>query len=338
MEKTQYDKEQDLLFQYGQMKELLRFWGNIVDSRIPEILQKNAEFNFDSIQIFPKFRLKSDSSLIGKYIKNKEISASSKPLLRIEDKIGTRIVVTSLRDILFVKDTIFGDKEIWETPRVSRNIDKNLELNPKEFDYNALHLTLMPSVSIKEFSNKSKTEREYYTCEIQIRSLLQHAFAEVAHDTVYKGPYSSNSKLVRLMSKAEALMEVTDEYFCNAYNLMGIDYEITFLNRLTELASVEFEHKFDKKVIDQALTKDIFEKLEVKKVNFDDIQTVLILEKKSIVKLLRNIKSYIGKQPIVLLLAYFIYTDRLELKEKWDFDELILKEMFQRLGYSFGKI
>lgn len=338
MEKTQYDKEQDLLFQYDQMKELLCFWGNIVDLRLLEILKINIDFNFDSIQIFPKFRLKSDSSLIGKYIKNREISASSKPLSRIEDKIGTRIVVTSLREIPFIKDIIFEDKELWEIPRVSRNIDKNLDSNPKEFDYNALHLTLMPSINVKEFSNKSKAEREYYTCEIQIRSLLQHAFAEVAHDTVYKGPYSSNSKLVRLMSKAEALMEVTDEYFCSAYNLMGTDYEITFLNRLTELASVEFGHKFDKKTIDQALTKDIFEKLEVKKVNFDDIQTILISEKKGIIRLLQNMKSYIGKQPIVLLLAYFIYTDRLELKEKWDFDELVLKEMFQRLGYSFGKI
>ena len=61
--------------------------------------------------------------------------------------------------------------------------------------------------------------KPYLTCEIQIRTLLQHAFAEVSHDSTYKGPYKNDKGILRHLAKSMALMEATDDYFCNIFSL-----------------------------------------------------------------------------------------------------------------------
>jgi putative GTP pyrophosphokinase len=332
---NQLEKEQKLISEYDLLKPLLINWGKQVDEIILELLQNDTNFQIQSLQIPPKHRIKMDNSLIRNALYGK--LDSTDPLLRIEDKVGTRIVVTSLRDVEKVKAIIEKNTTYWQF-RISRNLEKSLD-KPKEFDYNALHINLIPSENVKGFETFSKKTRSYYVCELQVRTLLQHAYAEVAHDTIYKGPYSENGKLVRLMSKAEALMEVTDEYFCNVYDTMEKieEYEISFINRLEKMAITEFGYKFSRKDIDSTLTNEIFEIFEIKKINIEEVERVLISNKSEIIKLLSNMKSYLSKQPILLFLAYLTITDRFSLKEKWHLDELILKEIFMRMNYAFGK-
>ncbi|MEA5460605.1 RelA/SpoT domain-containing protein [Arcicella sp. LKC2W] len=334
---TQEQKEEQLIKDYNSLKPKLIEWANFVDLTLQNIIYTNIESASIKIQIPPQYRLKSDESLIGKAFYNNQFKNSSKPLKRIEDKVGTRIVLTSLREVKIVKEIVLSNTEFWNV-RISRDPDKSFDKKPKEFDYTAIHLNLTPLGSSSIFKGFSNTDLEFYVCELQIRTLLQHAFAEVAHDTIYKGAFSSNNQLVRLLSKAEALMEVTDEYFCNAYETMEKveEYEKSFLNGLIKLAESELDFKFDKNSIDIPLTNDIFNIFEIRNIEIREIEKNIQRNKSLLKSLLANTKSYLGRQPIVILIAYLVFFDSSELKEKWHLEENILKEIFMRLNFSFG--
>jgi putative GTP pyrophosphokinase len=334
---TQKQKEDQLIEEYNKLKPKLEEWANFVDLTLQNIICNNINCENIKIQIPPKYRLKSDKSLIGKAFYNEQFKSSSNPLKRIEDKVGTRIVLTSLKDTEKVKEIVLSNQQHWNV-RISRDLNKNVTKNPKEFDYTAIHLNLIPLNSSTIFEGYSKANLESHVCELQIRTLLQHAFAEVAHDTIYKGAFASNNQLVRLLSKAEALMEVTDEYFCNAYETMENveEYEKSFLTGLIRLAESELEFKFEKNSIDILLTNDIFNIFEIRNIDIKEIERI-VQDKRTLFKqLFKNMKSYLGKQPVLIFIAFLVFFDSSELKDKWHLEESILKEIFMRLNYSFG--
>lgn len=57
-------------------------------------------------------------------------------------------------------------------------------------------------------------------CEVQIRTLLQHAYAELVHDSIYKPVGRVPPKAERQVARSMALMETTDELFCNTMKLL----------------------------------------------------------------------------------------------------------------------
>ena len=50
-------------------------------------------------------------------------------------------------------------------------------------------------------------------CEIQIRTLLQHAYSELTHDTIYKPNVRATPAVKRTAAKSMALIEATSDYF-----------------------------------------------------------------------------------------------------------------------------
>ncbi|EPI1485961.1 hypothetical protein CY817_001824 [Neisseria gonorrhoeae] len=50
-------------------------------------------------------------------------------------------------------------------------------------------------------------------CEVQVRSLLQHAYAELVHDNIYKPDGNVPKQAEREVAKSMALMETTDDLF-----------------------------------------------------------------------------------------------------------------------------
>jgi len=330
------EEEINLKIKYDKIKPLLMKWGSIIDTHLLNIIEKSG-FNLDKVQIKPKSRIKTDESLIkNSFYRYPKIS--SDPLRKIEDKIATRIVVSNLNDLAKIKKVILEDSTIW-TVRESRSLDKNLK-KPKEFDYQALHLNLTPLDSVEEFKNKDKDELEYYTCELQVRTLLQHAFAEVAHDTVYKGPFNSENRLVRTLSTSMALMEATDEYFCKAFQIMSEEniFEKSFLENLVKFSDERLtgNTKFNPKNIDISLTFDAFKNLSVKDIDIEDLRIVLIQQKTLIEKALKSDTTYLKDQPVILFIFYLIFEKNSFIKENWFLDIRILKNLFFKLGYSFG--
>ncbi|MCC2018497.1 hypothetical protein QM121_09360 [Enterobacter hormaechei] len=74
-------------------------------------------------------------------------------------------------------------------------------------------------------------------CEVQVRTLLQHAYAELVHDSVYKPVGIVPKSAERHIARSMALMETTDDLFCSTMKLL---YETNvernkFNNSLSEL-------------------------------------------------------------------------------------------------------
>lgn len=330
-----YQKEQKLIADYGKLKPLLADWGNFLDKTVIEILGNNG-FDLSRVQIMPKHRIKTDQSVIRRAF-YRDIESSSDPLKRIEDKVGTRIVVTTLEDVKEIREIIMAQQRFW-IPRESRGMEKHLA-KPREFDYQSLHINLTPTCDVNGFENASKKERENYICELQVRTLLQHAFAEVAHDTIYKGVFGADSQLVRILSRSMALMEVTDEYFCRAFEIMKKEdtHEKNFVNRLITISKERLGIEFQAKQVDTELTDDLFNALDVRGVNIDEVERTLVVNKEIIEKTMSSTRSYLKTQPVIMLIIHMIFTNAYKLKEKWHLEDDILKELFYKLGHSTRK-
>ncbi|GJM35407.1 MAG: hypothetical protein DHS20C18_44080 [Saprospiraceae bacterium] len=340
MADNQYERERALLESYELEKDWLHLWGQFVDNKINEILH-SGQFPKNRTQIFPLYRIKPDESVIRRifFFPTKKNIDLDYPLKSLDDKVGTRIVVNSLAEVNLLARLIKGNNKFWSA-RISRNLQKRLKA-PKEFDYQSVHITLTPKNTVPFFKDLNGSERSCYICEVQIRTLLQHAFAEIAHDTIYKGAYSIESELVRLLSRSMALMEVTDEHFEKAYKLMESEeiYEKVFINHLIKFSNENLgpEFSFEHKSVDSDLTTKLFADFQIRNFETQDVDKVLLAHAQDIRKASGYYKSYLASQPVIVLLIFLIYTNPYLLQEKWDFEECILSDLFLSLGFSYDR-
>jgi putative GTP pyrophosphokinase len=126
-----------------------------------------------------------------------------KKLFDITDLVGIRIISYLESDVDTIAACIEKEFKIDRT----NTIDKR-HLRIDQFGYKSLHLI----ASVKESS-------EYYNLyknirfEIQIRSILQHAWAEIEHDLGYKGKVSIPEQYRRDFNRLSALLETADKEF-----------------------------------------------------------------------------------------------------------------------------
>lgn len=327
--------EEILLEQFNDLSEDFSFVGSKVDSTLNEILKNIPAFNCElNLEISPSHRVKTQNSFIKKAFYRLEKNYED-PLSEITDKIGTRIVVTSLKEQEAVKEVLMNPTEYWDVIKV-KDLN-NFIIEPEKFNYCAVHF-LLRIKSLSCFGRKLKGDLCYYTVEVQLKTLLQHAWAQINHDTTYKGPFKYDNKLIRIMSKTMALMEVTDENFDNAYAHMMKDdsYEKSFLNGLLQISKEELGIEFKPDEVDILLTKNIFELTEIEKRDLELIKLDIVNNKKELTRAFLSIKSYLRYQPVVILLFYLI-RNRLGylLKDNWIYENDVLRELYYSMGYSF---
>ncbi len=140
-----------------------------------------------------EYRVKAEDSLVGKL----ELKgAKYKTLADITDIIGMRVItfyaddvdkVASALDRLFTVD--------WEN-----SVDKRKLLETDSFGYLSLHYVC-------------SAEGFPYRFEIQIRTVLQHAWANINHDTGYKSGVEIPKRYIRSLSRLAGLLELADEEF-----------------------------------------------------------------------------------------------------------------------------
>jgi hypothetical protein len=127
------------------------------------------------------------------------------------DLAGSRFVVL-LRTDLDLVEKIIRDYTNWTVTR-SRHFEHEVADSPKAFDYQSIHLVVQAMAG--STIDGVLIEKDV-SCEIQIRTLLQHAFAELCHDHIYKSEYVIPSDSKRVVARCMALMEATDLMFCDA--------------------------------------------------------------------------------------------------------------------------
>jgi len=211
-------------------------WGRFIVHTVIDGLSTQVEAPDLFLRLPVKHRLKESKSLIQKALYRGKGYAN--PYDDIEDKVGIRFVVLTSDEIPIVEKAIteFGDKYwFWEK---ARDFAEERDRKPWEFGYQSVHYVVRAKTGIVFEGLPIPLD---IPCEIQVRTLLQHAFSEVTHDTIYKPSVKSTPEMMRAAAKAMALIEATDDYFRQVGSL--IDASVKGVRALIEALSVYYRDK-----------------------------------------------------------------------------------------------
>ena len=150
-----------------------------------------------------KGRIKSFESYFKKYIRIlKDDHYGSYP--NIKDVIGVRIICPFLEDLAAVEEIIKENFAIVEVER------KGGDHTFREFGYESIHLLITVPGEIAKEAQIPSSE----TAEIQIRTILQDAWAEVEHEFVYKAEFTPfDNPLKRKLAAINASLSLADIIF-----------------------------------------------------------------------------------------------------------------------------
>lgn len=149
-------------------------------------------------------RLKDKGSLSEKIDRKQD---KYKCLGDLTDIAGVRVITYYIEDVDKVAEIVEQNFTIDR----QNSIDKREALEPDRFGYCSVHYVV-------EMNQERLKLREYQTfsglkCEIQIRSVLQHAWAEIEHDLGYKSDIGIPKSIRRNFSRLAGLLEIADKEF-----------------------------------------------------------------------------------------------------------------------------
>ena len=196
--------------EYQERHNIYQNFASEVEHQLKRILsEENISYNAIT------YRLKDEESLRGK-IDHKSDKYSC--LEDLTDIAGVRVITYYSDDVDKVADIV--EKE-FSVDR-ENSIDKREALEPDRFGYCSVHYVV-------EMSQERLKLRGYQSfaglkCEIQIRSVLQHAWAEIEHDLGYKNPVALPTQIRRNFSRLAGLLELADKEFVEIRSFL-LSYE-----------------------------------------------------------------------------------------------------------------
>lgn len=185
-------------------------YGQYVIDRVTSSLKTNlsaAQFN-ELLKVTPSFRVKDTTSALQKIARK----GYKDPVSEMTDVVGVRFVVLLEADIELVEKAIINCGGVW-TPRKDRFPLFDIQENPEAFEYQSTHFVIRLN---QDTQAGGLTILADTPCEVQIRTLVQHAYAEFVHDRVYKPGKHVPAGVRRLVARAMAMLESTDLIFSEA--------------------------------------------------------------------------------------------------------------------------
>lgn len=202
------DRETNLAVRWRNERPMYEAWGAFVSETITTTVA--GAIHPTKIEMFFRIpiscRTKEEASLLAKAFHRGKPYAD--PYSDIEDKVGVRVVVLFTDDIRLVETAITSCDE-WIATK-ARDFEDERLLKPFEFDYQSLHYIVRAKAGLPY---KGIDIQAGIACEIQIRTILQHAYSELTHDTIYKPCVQAEPDVKRAAAKSMALIEATDDYF-----------------------------------------------------------------------------------------------------------------------------
>lgn len=165
------------------------------------VLQANS-IPFHSV----KSRVKSFPSIFEKIVRKKY-----KPdLFSCTDVVGIRVICLYPSHVDSIADLLRRQFNVLEV------VDKRPQSDPERFGYNSVHLLCKLRDTLRS------TLPEYapfadVVFEVQIRTILQEAWAEIQHRLVYKSKVAAPNEVKRIIALLSAHLESADMHFQDIY-------------------------------------------------------------------------------------------------------------------------
>lgn len=166
-----------------------------LDPLIREILNEE-KVSFQDVQS----RIKTLSSFKEKMLKRNYMHPK-----QVNDLLGFRIICYVVKDVNRIENILQDNFSIRDRE------DKSIKLGTNIVGYRSLHLTASLSPQRCQLPEYSK----YKLCEfeIQVVTILQHAWAEIEHDKVYKFKGNYPDEIKRRLKILSGTLEVCDNEF-----------------------------------------------------------------------------------------------------------------------------
>ena len=127
------------------------------------------------------------------------------PLVDITDLAGTRVITYTLTDIERVSEVIRAEFAVDE----SRSVTKPEVPDPDRFGYLSTHFVASLGSSRNALPEWASFDSKLF--EIQVRTVVQHAWAAIDHKLNYKSRIEIPHDVQRRLFRVSALLEVADE-------------------------------------------------------------------------------------------------------------------------------
>lgn len=138
------------------------------------------------------------------FIEKLERKEYSDPFVEITDFAGVRVVY------LYKSERTAIEEIIEKSFHVIEKVNKVEEQENDKFGYGALHYL----VKLNDTSSGARYDGlKKLVCEIQVKTILQDAWALVAHNMSYKKESDVPKELIRKLNSLSGLFETADDYF-----------------------------------------------------------------------------------------------------------------------------
>ena len=326
--------EIEFLEKFMAEKPIFELLGEYLEKILAEVVRRELKVDESFFKIPISFRVKGEDSIIKKAFYRKD-KRYTDPYLQITDKIGGRIVVLleeQVKDVCCVIESLSDF-----TSSKDRDFEKERNANPEIFLYQSNHYILRNSEDILYLGTLIPANTP---AEIQIRTLLQHAYSELTHDTIYKPNTAATPDVKRYVARSMALIEVTDNIFSKVHESLRYTEKL-FAKIKTELlslfpkgATTKYDDEFNDHILDAFLTE--LETYSFEAISKFSKEYSFIFEKINE----RKTQKYLYHQPVILLIYWLVSIKRKIVKSKWplELDSKDLEDIFTDLGYSYDKM
>ena len=190
---------QELLRQYESLLPVYRQMEKVIPDQLKEF--------FDEAGIIVaalEHRVKTKESLAGKL---KLKGGKYRDIYDITDLVGLRVITFYIDDVDKVASIVERLFEVdWEN-----SIDKRKAHEIDSFGYLSLHyICRIPESSYKDPEHPELNKIRF---EVQMRTVLQHAWANMNHDTGYKSGVEIPKVYLRNLSRLAGMLELVDDEF-----------------------------------------------------------------------------------------------------------------------------
>ena len=167
-------------------------------------MRLREELEAAGIEPTVKWRVKSFDSCFGKLVRRVREAGEAEQRMELTDLLGIRLVCPFLEDIGRIELALRERYEVLEVER------KGSKYAFHEFGYDSTHyLIRVPREITSSFDLPGDL-----ACELQLRTILQDAWAEVEHELIYKAEFSPlDDPLRRKLAALNANLSLSDTIF-----------------------------------------------------------------------------------------------------------------------------